>query len=301
MGTIGFGSISGVDPCEDQVEEAQSEPPAPFLESFSLGMSTLWVSGQKIPGPEVICEYADGTFTIGGIEIPFVPADFRSEAQLEADLLRGNQDVPLFQEELERGMTIKEASHTHEVRVRQLFASARAMAQASGLDSAVAFLERSPLVSDAYRQGDAIELTMHGRHSVYRISPFPSRPSKGRISEEHRDYRASVSITNALRTWLEGNPLDGCLIVVRRDGFHSGMTGETRVLAERQLEHVRTGGSLDSLPPGRYDRSSPEVLEIRHRLEGNLTCPRESVHSQSQTYAEISTGPETTASGAGGR
>ena len=32
-----------------------------------------------------------------------------------------------------------------------------------------------------------------------------------------------------------------------------------------------------------------------------LTCPRESVHSQSQTYAEISTGPETTASGAGGR
>jgi hypothetical protein len=207
-----------------------------------------------------VCSYDGDTFLIGGIPVPFSePGPEWSDELLNLTF----RNVPRVQQELARGSTISDAVHTYDGVLDSLRGCVRMAFLAGGLEAAATALTQSSLVERAVvKSQDMIMVTYVGlpfEHSLQfgtssaRLTPLQDRPRE---------------IVDWLMSRLAHEPVGGALFIVSDGGGQTMLTGNSRLQAKAQIEHVRRAGALADLPPGPLGKTDATLLAI-HRMIGS--------------------------------
>ena len=217
-------------------------PGAAFTRTIDLGNSELWVMGEPIPGPQVTCLFDGSVLTVGGIPVPVSAAQIPQVTIPEAELMSAYSAVPAVQAQLAAGVPIRQAVAVYEAERKTLWDMALSAYRSRGATAARDVLVSSPMMERVEMNGDQIMMWMRG----FGYPIWLDTKERGPQPSASAQARARVdNIEEALRV----TTLEGVLVMVTQGGL-ARLGAGLRTAAKVQIEHVRRGGDLATLPAG---------------------------------------------------
>jgi hypothetical protein len=224
-----------------------------FAEDIGLNGAELWVMGQQITTTTVRCEFDGSSLSIGGISVPL-----RAEVPVLSDetLLEAYGNVPYVNQKIGEGVSVAGAVALFEAETRAL-TNRLAEAFRHDVEAADLILRDSPLVESFTIDAE------HGAYSVRFVGLVGERISMGDLRSPARPRRLKP-LADVARSYLGpvvSATLPGQLIMVTSGGVFS-WSGEAASQVRGQIEHIRAGRSMETLPPGPLQASLGAVQEI---------------------------------------
>jgi hypothetical protein len=235
--------------------------PSSFVARIPRNGAEVWVSGNSIESDSIEFSYDGANLTISRYPIDLYPsASVTREEQLRALNSLGSS-IPAIQTAVKAGRSLMTASNEWRMTRINLINRAREFFSRSGIKAASDFLRMSSLVQDVHDSGTTVYVTFSGKlvAEVYDLADaHASSLSPGRGSAE-----LASRLRDGVRAHLILPGAEQLMVLLTGGGNVSYLAGDSREQASAQIRHLRSGGSLSTMPKGPLDRDSGALEFVR--------------------------------------